>query len=82
MHSTAILLEKMGAKQWCWNGHSSTKPDKVYHNTLILTQIALYVHIAILQLGFVACMLRYRVIILIFLPRAHYTRCKSCMLLD
>ena len=37
MHPTIILLEKMGAKQGCWNGHSSTTPDKVYHNTPFLT---------------------------------------------
>ena len=33
MHSTAILLEKMGLNRGCWNGHSSTTPDKMYHNT-------------------------------------------------
>ena len=43
MHSTAILLEKMGAKQGCWNGHSSTTPNKVYHNAPFLT---VYVHSA------------------------------------
>ena len=37
VHSTAILVEKMGAKQWSWNGNSSTTPSKVYHKAPFLT---------------------------------------------
>ena len=37
MHPTTIFLEKMGAKQGCWNSTCSTTPIKVYHNTPFLT---------------------------------------------
>ena len=37
MHPTTIFLEKMGAKQGCWNSTSSTTPIKVHHNTPFLT---------------------------------------------
>ena len=36
IHSTGILLEKMGAKQGCWNSTSSTTPIKVYCNAPFL----------------------------------------------
>ena len=37
IHSTGILLEKMGAKQGCWNSTSTTTPIKVYRNAPFLT---------------------------------------------
>ena len=48
LYPTVILLEKMGAKQGCWNGHSSAMPDKVYHNALFNCKL-LYNHTQVIH---------------------------------